>query len=139
MIHSLRDPLITGSRYSGNTAAGSLSNAGSGVTMSWPAPTVSVIGVRRSRSSGASGSRPEPPAESHIIGVGLLRTGMPAASTTANPPPSARTVSPWVCTPNRICRSAGLVAAPRSLTTSTSEKPSGWALTTRSTPGSTSG
>ncbi|TDC59226.1 hypothetical protein E1258_18755 [Micromonospora sp. KC207] len=63
----------------------------------------------------------------------------PLLSRAASPPPEdGPTVTPFVSTPNRSVANFGFAAAARVLTTSTSEKPSGWAVTWRSTPGRTS-
>ncbi|RNL98025.1 hypothetical protein EFE23_16530 [Micromonospora solifontis] len=82
---------------------------------------------------------PSASAESHISGAGAAKTVPPLASRAARPPPAAvDTVRPLVLTPNFSDASLGLAAAARVRTISTWEKPSGWAVTWRSTSGTTS-
>ncbi|PWU47048.1 hypothetical protein DLJ47_31405 [Micromonospora sp. S4605] len=78
--------------------------------------------------------------ESHINGAGAAKTVAPLSSRAARPPPAAAlTVTPLVARPNRSVASLGSAAAERDFTTSTSEKPSGCAVTRKSTSGSTFG
>ncbi|PMR58089.1 hypothetical protein C1A38_26510 [Verrucosispora sp. ts21] len=78
------------------------------------------------------------PEESHISGAGAAKTVVPLASRATSPPELfGVTVTPFAARPNRSVDSLGFAAAWRVFTTSTSEKPSGCAVTRRSTSGRT--
>ena len=71
-------------------------------------------------------------------GAVAANTARPAPSTASSRPSVFRQVRPDRAVPNANFRSLGFFAARRFLTTSTSLNPVSCAVTTRSTPGSTS-